>query len=111
MSHGGRSADMMAEGGPDLVFWPKTAGLQQKCNKAKSSVVVKSKSLSILTAFSGKWHTSNTSELKYEMSHSVCYHHSSAIIIVKTSVIFLSFIEAVGLLLHLSSSSDCSPLN
>jgi hypothetical protein len=69
----------------------------------------KSNSLSILPAFSDKWHTSNTSELQYEMCHSVRNHHSSAIIIVKTLVIFLSFIVAVGLLLHLSSSSDSSP--
>jgi len=69
----------------------------------------KPKSLSILPAFSDNWHTSNTSELQYEKCHSERNHHSSAIIIVKTLVIFLSFTEAVGLLLHLSSSSDSSP--
>jgi hypothetical protein len=46
MSHGGRSADMMAEGGPDLVFWPKTAALQQKCYKAKSRVMVQNPTVS-----------------------------------------------------------------
>jgi hypothetical protein len=61
-----------------------------------------------LPASSDKWHTSNTLELQYEMCHSVRNHHTSAIIIVKTLVIFLSFIEAVGLLLNLSSSSDSS---
>lgn len=46
MSHGRRSADVMAEGGPDLVFWPKTAALQQKCNKAKTSVMVQNPTVS-----------------------------------------------------------------
>jgi hypothetical protein len=48
VSHGGRSADMMAEGRPDLVFWPKTAAWQQKCDKANSRGMVQNPTVSPL---------------------------------------------------------------